>query len=159
MFVDYFVMVMHVGKLFFMAYLVNIVGFAVGNLDRNDTVIIHGAENIDQNVRYYINQQFERLWAKGGRVCYLYNSTDKALDDVSFNHFDKADYTVFGTMTENTAKRYQEVLGQEIPADLENLITKKNPFTCYIRRDFDNVVFHQDLLLGLSGKGVLKNGK
>lgn len=151
--------VMHRGKGVAMAQLVNIVGFAVGNLDRNDTVIIHGAENIDQNVRDYINQQFERLWAKGGRVCYLYNSTDKALDDVSFNHFDKADYTVFGTMTENTAKRYQEVLGQEIPADLENLITKKNPFTCYIRRDFDNVVFHQDLLLGLSGKGVLKNGK
>lgn len=149
--------VMRRGKGIAMAQLVNIIGFAVGNLDRGDTVIIHGSENVDSGVRTYINQQFERLWAKGGRVCYLYNSMDKMLDDVNFNHFDKADYTVFGTMTETTVKRYQDVLGQEIPADLENLITKRNPFTSYIRRDFDNVVFHQDLLLGLSGKGVLKN--
>ena len=54
------------------------------------------------------------------------------------------------------AKAYQLKLGQEIPADLESLITKKNSSVCYIRRGFDNVVFKQDLLLGLSGKGVKK---
>lgn len=139
-----------------MAQLVNIIGYAVGNLSKNDTVIIHGAELIDIGIRDYINTQFEHLYAKGGRVCYLYNDTDKLLDDIDFNHFDKADYTIFGGMTDNTVKTYQEKLGQEIPADLERLITKKGSLVCYIRRGFDNVVFKQDLLLGLSGKGVRK---
>lgn len=144
------------GKGIAMAQLVNIIGYAVGNLGRNDTVILHGAELIDSGVRDYINTQFEHLYTKGGRVCYLYNSMDKMLDDIDFNHFDKADYTIFGAMSKNAAKAYQLKLGQEIPADLESLITKKNSSVCYIRRGFDNVVFKQDLLLGLSGKGVKK---
>lgn len=144
------------GKGIAMAQLVNIIGYAVGNLGRNDTVILHGAELIDSGVRDYINTQFEHLYTKGGRVCYLYNNMDKMLDDIDFNHFDKADYTIFGAMSKNAAKAYQLKLGQEIPADLESLITKKNSSVCYIRRGFDNVVFKQDLLLGLSGKGVKK---
>ena len=78
------------------------------------------------------------------------------LDCVDFNQFDKADYTIFGSMTDNVAKEYQKKLGQDIPADLEKLITQKNSQRSYIRRGFDNVVFRQDLLLGLSGKGVVK---
>lgn len=144
------------GKGVAMAQLVNIIGYAVGNLSSNDTVIIHGSELIDKGVRDYISAQFEHLYAKGGRVCFLYNDMDKMLDDIDFNHFDKADYTIFGTMSNNTVKEYQAKLGQEIPADLESLITKKNSAMCYIRRGFDNVVFKQDLLLGLSGKGVRK---
>lgn len=144
------------GKGVAMAQLVNIIGYAVGNLGNNDTVIIHGSELIDKGVRDYISTQFEHLYAKGGRVCFLYNDMDKMLDDIDFNHFDKADYTIFGTMGNNTVKAYQAKLGQEIPADLESLITKKNSAMCYIRRGFDNVVFKQDLLLGLSGKGVRK---
>lgn len=144
------------GKGVAMAQLVNIIGYAVGNLGNNDTVIIHGSELIDKGVRDYIGTQFEHLYAKGGRVCFLYNDMDKMLDDIDFNHFDKADYTIFGTMGNNTVKAYQAKLGQEIPADLESLITKKNSAMCYIRRGFDNVVFKQDLLLGLSGKGVRK---
>ena len=141
------------GKGIAMAQLVNIIGYAVGNLGRNDTVIIHGTELIDKGVKDYVDNQFEHLHAKGGRVCYLYNSTDKAIEDINFNHYDKADYTIFGSMTDNAVKAYQKTLGQEIPRDLESLITKKNSTVCYIRRGFDNVVFKQDLLLGLSGKG------
>lgn len=144
------------GKGIAMAQLVNIIGYAVGNLGKNDTVIIHGAELIDEGVREYINGRFDALYLKGGRVCYLYNSMDKMLEDIDFNHFDKADYTIFGNMTDTTVKEYQKKLGQEIPADLERLITKKNSSMCYIRRGFDNVVFKQDLLLGLSGKGAKK---
>ena len=142
------------GKGVAMAQLVNIIGYAVGNLGKNDTVIIHGAELIDKNVREYINNQFEHLYVRGGRVCFLYNSTDKAIEDISFNHYDKADYTIFGSMTDTAVRSYQEALGQEIPRDLESLITKRNSSICYIRRGYDNVVFKQDLLLGLSGKGM-----
>lgn len=147
---------MYRGRGVAMAQLVNIIGYAIGNLGKNDTVIIHGAELIDTGIRDYINTQFEYLYNKGGRVCYLYNDMDKMLQDVDFNHFDKADYTVMGAMSKTAAKEYQTKLGQDIPADLESLITKKSTSICYIRRGFDNVVFKQDLLLGLSGKGAKK---
>lgn len=133
-----------------MAQLVNIVGFAVGNLGRNDVVIIHGAELVDDSIKDYINTQFERLYAKGGRVCFLYNNTDKMLNDKAFCQFDKADYTVFGNMTDTLIADYQRLLGQEIPPDLSNLITNKSESIGYIRRGFDNVVFKQDLALGLN---------
>lgn len=141
------------GKGVAMAQLVNIIGFAVGNLGEGDTVIIHGAERIDDGVKTYINQQFASLYEKGGRVCYLYNDVDKMLSDKSFNEFDKADYTILGNMTDTTISDYQKALGQAIPADLASLITNKSDSVCYIRRDFDNVVFQQELTLHLPKKG------
>lgn len=137
------------GKGVAMAQFVNIVGFAVGNLNEGDTVIIHGAELIDDGIKDYINLQFERLYHKGGRVCFLYDSVDKMLDDDKFCMLDKADYTILGNMSDNTVVRYQKLLGQSIPPDLAGLVTNKSSSVCYIRRDFDNVVFHQDLALGL----------
>ena len=131
-----------------MAQLVNIVGFAIGNLKKGDTVILHGAEQIDETVKPYINQQLEQLYAKGGRVAYLYNNTDKMLAEQEFCEFDKADYTIMGNMTDNTMAQYQKQLGQEIPPDLARLITNKSDMICYIRRGFDNVVFRQELALG-----------
>lgn len=136
-----------------MAQLVNIIGYAVDNLEKGDTVVIHGAEMIDAGVKPYIMTQFERLYNKGGRVAYLYNNMDKMLSDKEFNTFDKADYTVFGTMTESTMDAYQKLLGQKIPDDLSRLISNKTANAAYIRRGFDNVVFSPDLLLGLPPKG------
>ena len=71
------------------------------------------------------------------------------LYDKAFCHFDKADYTVFGNMANTAVALYQQELGQEIPPDLGNLITNKSESVCYIRRGFDNVVFKQDLALGI----------
>lgn len=138
------------GKGVAMAQLVNIIGFAVGNLGYGDTVIIHGTDLIDDGVKAYIDTQFEHLFAKGGRVVYIYNNTDKMLEDKAFCHFDKADYTVFGNMTNTAVDLYQQELGQEIPPDLGSLITNKSESICYIRRGFDNVVFKQDLALGIT---------
>ena len=139
-----------------MAQLVNIIGFAVGNLGLNDTVIVHGAELIDDGIKNFIMTQFEQLYEKGGRVCFLYNNMEKMLKDKAFCQFDKADYTVFGNMTETVVADYQKLLGQEIPADLARLITNKSDTICYIRRGFDNVVFKQDLALGITKKKVMK---
>lgn len=137
------------GKGVAMAQLVNIIGFACGNLHLGDTVIIHGSDLIDDSVKDYIVSQFNRLYDKGGRVVFLYNHTDKMLSDKKFCRFDQADYTIFGNMTETAVQMYQKELGQEIPPDLSRLITNKSENICYIRRDFDNVVFKQDLALGL----------
>jgi len=141
---------MHRGSAIAMSQLVNIVAFAVGNLGKNDTVIIHGTELIDDCIKKYIERQFSQLFNKGGRVCYLYNNIEKMIKDKDFSAFDKTDYTILGNMTETIVDDYQKALGQEIPADLVRCITGKAEMICYIRRAFDNVVFKQDLALGLS---------
>ena len=140
------------GKGVAMAQLVNIIGFAVGNLGLGDTVILHGTNLIDNGVKDYIDSQFSHLFAKGGRVVYSYDSTDAMLADKQFCHFDKADYMIFGNMTDTAVAEYQSLLGQEIPPDLASLITNKSDSVCYIRRGFDNVVFKQDLALGVNLK-------
>ena len=138
------------GKGVAMAQLVNVVGFAVDNLSLGDTVIVHGAEHIDNRVKDYINTQFERLFARGGRVAYLYNDVDKMLADSDFNHFDKADWTVLGPMSDTTVARYQKQLAQDIPPDLEHLITSKGQGLAYLRRGVTNVVFTLDIALGVN---------
>ena len=139
----------HIG----MAQLVNILGFAIGGLGYGDLVIIHGAEHVSDSVKSYLKSQFDWLQERGGRVCYSYNSIEKALADVGFSSFDKADYTIFGCMTQNIVNTYQTALGQEIPFDLSKQIMTKNSSVYYIRREFDNVVFTQHLNLGLGLKG------
>ena len=140
-----------------MAQLVNIIGFACGNLGNGDTIIFHGADQIANRVKQYIMDQLDALYAKGGRVGFLYNNIDKMFNDKAFSHFDKADYTILGTMTKNQVMDYQKALGQTIPGDLSGLVTIKNEGLAYLRREYMNVVFEQDLALGISAdetKGV-----
>lgn len=132
-----------------MAQLVNVIGFAVGNLGKGDTVIIHGTERIADRVKPYIEDQLDVLFGKGGRVCFIYNNIDKMIYDKAFSHFDKADYTIMGTLTESQVDAYTKSLGQEIPGDLTKLVTTKDVNLAYLRRGYSNVVFAQDLSLGL----------
>lgn len=133
-----------------MAQLVNIIGFAVDYLGLGDTVIIHGAEHIDAGVRKYMTNQFTHLHARGGRVAYLYNSVEAMLRDASFNNFDAADYTILGSMRESIVGEYQKLLAQNVPADLERLITQRSESYNYMRRGVTNVVFALDLSLGVN---------
>lgn len=138
------------GKGVAMAQLVNIVGFAVGTLGQGDTVIIHGAEQIDDRVKNYLRDQFDHLHERGGRLVYSYNDVDRMLEDSDFNTFDAADYTLFGPMRDRTVADYQSQLHQRIPPDLAQLITTKGENLTYLRRDVSNVVFHLDLALGIN---------
>lgn len=132
-----------------MAQLVNIIGFAVGNLGEGDTVIIHGAEHIDDGIKEYTTRQLDFLFRRGGRVAYVYNDVDKMLADSEFNRIDEADYSVLGTMRENTVKSYQKIIGQNIPDDLSKLVTARGDLHTYLRRGVTNVVFYADLALGI----------
>lgn len=142
-----------------MAQLVNIVSFAIGTLGEGDVVIFHGANLIDDGVKAYIDAQLAHLFSRGGRVLYSYDDVDIMLGDKAFCRYDKADFTIFGNMTETAVAKYQEELGQEIPPDLSRLITSKADTVCYIRRGFDNVVFRQDLALGISPRKKAAGGK
>lgn len=138
------------GKGVAMAQLVNIVSFAISKLGRGDTVIVHGVENIDARVKEYIGNQFKHLHQRGGRVVYSYNDIDTMLEDSAFNKFDVADYTIFGSMRDKTVEAYQASLGQRIPPDLAQLITRRGENLSYLRRGVSNVVFHMDLALGIN---------
>lgn len=131
-----------------MAQLVNTIGFAVDSLGLGDVVIIHGTEHVADSVKAYITQQLEYMSKRGGRVAYLYNDVDKMLGDSEFNKFDAADWTILGTMRESTVAKYQEKLSQDIPPDLERLVTTRGQGLGYLRRGHTNVVFHIDLALG-----------
>lgn len=135
-----------------MAQLVNIVDYAVAQMGTGDLVVVHSANNIAPEVREYVNLQFEKLYHRGGRVVLLYDDVDRMINDADFNHFDKADYTIVGNMSENTMQAYQERLGQSIPPDLLSLVTSRTDAVVYIRRGFDNVVFKQDLRLDIDKK-------
>lgn len=137
------------GKGVAMAQLVNVIGFAVDTLGENDVVIIHGTEHIDDGVKDYINIQFDHLFDRGGRVVYLYDDVGKMLKDKEFNKFTSADYTLLGTMEEQVATQYQELIGQEMPPDLEKLITIRDGNIIYLRRGVTNVVFDMALSLGV----------
>jgi len=133
-----------------MAQLVNVVGFAVNDLGQGDVVVIHGTDKIDRRVKEYITTQLGHLFNRGGRVAYLYNDVDEMLDDTEFNKFDAADWTVLGPMREPTVVQYQKKLNQDVPPDLEKLITTKGGKTSYLRRGHTNVVFRTDLALGVN---------
>lgn len=135
------------GKGIAMAQLVNVIGYAVSNLGAGDLIIFHGSENIDPGVRDYLNQILGQLYARGGRVAFLYNQTDKFLADQEFNKFDQADYTIVGELSPNDMTAYEQQLGSKIPADLKKLITTKDSGLNYIRRGTSNIVFTYQLPL------------
>lgn len=130
-----------------MAQLVNVFAFALSGLGEGDALIIHGADLVANSVKEYLLAQMDQLYARGGRVCFCYNNNDRMLTDVGFSEMDKADYTVMGTMTDNTVARYQDVLGQTIPASLAGQLTKRNESLTFLHRDFSNIVFERDLIL------------
>ena len=107
-------------------------------------------ENIDDRVKGYISRQFEHLAERGGRVVYAYNDVDRMLADSSFNHFEKADYTVLGPMTDRTVEEYQRQLAKRIPPDLASLVAQPDTNYSYLRRGVTNIVFWTDLALGVN---------
>lgn len=135
------------GKEIVTAQFLNVLSFAIGNLSSGDTLIIHGAEEIDPRIYDYVERQIEMLKSKGGRVCYTYNSIEKMFDTVSLNRFDKADYTILGNMTNSLMSRYEDILKLSVPNDLKSLITQKGKLLTYVRRGFENVVFSPDIRL------------
>ena len=134
-----------------MAQLVNVIGLAVGTLGRNDVVIIHGVDQIvDKDVKAYIQDQLMQLYRKGGRVAYLYDNIEAMLEDEKFCRYTRADYTIFGSLTEPAIAKYQQNIGQMIPRDLTRLIAERSQDNSYIRRGHTNVVFRRELNLGIN---------
>ena len=138
------------GKGVAMAQLVNVLAFAASALGEGDTLIIHGAELIDAGVKPYVTDQFERLYRRSARVALCYNGVKAMLDDSEFNHFDEADWTALGAMSDALVPVYEKKLAKRIPVDMTKVITRRGEGLTFLRRGTVNVVFKRDLALGVN---------
>jgi hypothetical protein len=138
------------GKGVAMAQLVNVLAFAASSLGEGDTLIVHGAELIDGGVKPYVTDQFERLYRRNARVALCYNGVKAMLDDSEFNHFDEADWTALGAMSDALVPVYEKKLAKRIPVDMTKVITRRGEGLTFLRRGTVNVVFKRDLALGVN---------
>ena len=138
------------GKGVAMAQLVNVLAFAASALGEGDTLIVHGAELIDEGVKPYVTDQFERLYRRNARVALCYNGVKAMLDDSEFNHFDEADWTALGAMSDALVPVYEKKLAKRIPVDMTKVITRRGEGLTFLRRGTVNVVFKRDLALGVN---------
>lgn len=138
------------GKGVAMAQLVNVLAFAASALGEGDTLIVHGAELIDEGVKLYVTDQFERLYRRNARVALCYNGVKAMLDDSEFNHFDEADWTALGAMSDALVPVYEKKLAKRIPVDMTKVITRRGEGLTFLRRGTVNVVFKRDLALGVN---------
>ena len=138
------------GKGVAMAQLVNVLAFAASALGEGDTLIVHGAELIDAGVKPYVTDQFERLYRRSARVALCYNGVKAMLDDSEFNHFDEADWTALGAMSDALVPVYEKKLAKRIPVDMTKVITRRGEGLTFLRRGTVNVVFKRDLALGVN---------
>lgn len=129
-----------------MAQFINALGFATSSLKQGDVVIIHGADKIDEGVLPFTRKAMDDLRAKQVRVAYLYDDTDKMLQNTTLNNMTKADWILTGHMTTPTINAYQTVLSSRIPETLRAAILSKNDTQYYLRRGLDNIIFDADLL-------------
>lgn len=132
-----------------MAQFVNALGFAVGNLNKGDVVMLHGVDQVVGDVKKYVKDQFSLLNDEGIRTVYIYNSVDKMIQDKDFNEFEKADYTILGGMSEPTVSKYEQSLNQAVSAELRRLLVHREATRYYLRRNFDNIIFSMDLQIGV----------
>lgn len=135
------------GKGVAMAQFVNALGYATSSLQKGDLLVIHGADQLDENVLEYTKNTLDALQKKDVRIAYLYDSVEKMLKDTELNDLARADWTLTGYMANVTIEKYKEKIGSLMPDALSKAISVKDNKLFYLRRGFDNIVFEADLIL------------
>lgn len=138
------------GNAIAMAQMINVISYALSGLGRGDVAIFHGADNItDPNVQNYLKREFEFLYQRGGRVCLLYDSITKYMENLSFNEGIKADYSITSVMVPADADMYEQTFGVALPGPLRSLLTQTHGTHNYLHRGMDNIIFQPELELGV----------
>ena len=132
-----------------MAQYVNALSFAVGNLKEGDVVVLHGLDILTEDVKRFTREQFSLLHERGVRTVLIYRDIDMLMTDQPINRFDEADYLLLGGMSDKQVNRFKKVLEQDFTESLSSLLVHKEPTRFFLRRGFDNVVFQNDMLLGV----------
>ena len=130
-----------------MALFVNTISFAVSQLEEGDVLMIHSCDIIDDpDVKKYLEQLFRQLDRRNIRIVLLYDSTQEMLEDVEFNQYVSADYTILGSMSDQSLRLFNENVSGSVPPALATTLKTKRGIS-YIRRNMSNVVFTHDLRL------------
>lgn len=130
-----------------MAQFVNALSSAVNGLKAGDLVILHGADELRDNIKEYVYDVFGDLSKKHIRTAYLYDDIDRLLKDSDFNRIADADYTLLSGLSAPQVDKYQELLGKPLPASLKSQMTSKYEFRYYLSRASKNVIFDSHLMI------------
>ena len=141
-----------------MASFVNLLGFLFKDLGSGDVVIFHGVDFIKStSVKSFLNTKIELFRQKKGRIVFSYNSISTMLDDKAFNDFTKANYTILGSMDQETLGRYMGFIGDVLPPALKGSLSSiDNNLLSYIHRGFENSVFNTNLVIDYVSKKKTK---
>lgn len=139
----------HRSKDVMMAQFVNALNYSVMNLDAGDVVFLHGADYLTGDIKEFVREQFSLLRERDVRVVYIYHSIEDMIKDRSFNRFDEADYTMFGSMSANNVDAYETGIKQALPGGLKTALNHGLNHRYYLRRGFDNLLVNLDIQMGV----------
>lgn len=124
----------------------------------NDIIMIHGIDRISVETLEYIKQRIERVEEKGVRLAFLFDNIgngksegkeDKSSSGVEYadifntegilytNFETQFDYSILGTMSPGDFEKYQNLVRQELPDDIRNLLVSDDDLQYLVRRKGD----------------------
>lgn len=130
-----------------MAQFVNVLDYATSALHDGDVVIFHGTELIAPSVFDYTKSVISMLHRRNVRIVYLYDDVTASLQDNAIADLSRADWLLFGKMTNPDVELLERQLGERLPGSLSQGIVQAHDTTYYLRRNPDNVVFESDIVL------------
>lgn len=143
-----------------MAQFVNVLKYATDTLEDGDVVILHGASELADSVKDYVQNVFTKLTQRGVRLVFLYDSAKSAIDDAEFNEMTFADWIMLGGFNKPTIDAYQKLIHQNLPSGLvKNILDSAGgdygDSVYYLSRGIDNVLFALDMSMGTRNGGQL----
>lgn len=136
------------------AQFLNVFDYIATAVNENDIIMIHGMDQLSTETARYITDTVAKLEQNDVRLAYLYDAIGKKqlnkekeeLNDIEFcdmfntngifyqdleNDFD---FTIYGVMSRNDINKYQEIIEQDLPEDLTNVMTETDQTDQYLIR-------------------------
>ena len=129
--------------------LLNSISAITSQAKDGDTIIIHGAQQIENLTKSYFERIVRDLYSKHVRVVFTYKSVDDMLENGKFNQMSSAAWTLVGHMTSDQIEKYNKLLGNQrhMTDVISTGIQAKNESRYYLRRMQDNIIFDANQLL------------
>jgi len=136
------------------AQFLNIFDYVATAVSKDDIIMIHGMDQLSTETARYITNTIEKLEQRDVRLAYLYDAIGKnnlkneqeELNNIEFcdifntngifyqdleNDFD---FTIYGVMSRNDINKYQEIIDQDLPEGLTNVMTETEQTDQYLVR-------------------------
>lgn len=124
----------------FLSQVVNTFSYLSGNIDRDDVVIVHGAELLSQSVMAYMKEQISYYWSKGVKVVLLYDDPSVMFDQ---DLFDSAETVIVGNLSKSVMDKYDSKLDAPLPSTVrQELVHSGNEGIYFVRRGVNSALFN-----------------